>query len=265
MKWSTVAVATVLVVLGFGAGRMAQDGSDSPGPLPAGARSSENAPDRRRAHTYDGVGFERVKADSTLSPLDRLMLRQRKKQPIFFLGVPMSQIPSDNWRFAELLHEVRPDYIVEAGTLFGGSALYYAALLEFVNPAGRVLTVDINADQIDPRAREHELWKQRVTFVHGSSTAPEVIEQIVATIGTGKKVVVTLDTLHAPDHVARELGLYAPLVSSGSYIVVQDTYFEGLDGVIDAFLAANPEFQVDRQLARRFVFTKHTGGFLRRR
>ena len=54
----------------------------------------------------------------------------------------MRQIPSDNWLMSELIFRIKPDYIIEAGTLFGGSALYYAAVLELVNPDGKIIAID---------------------------------------------------------------------------------------------------------------------------
>ena len=38
-----------------------------------------------------------------------------------------------------------PVVIIEAGTLNGGNAIYLASLLEFVNPQGKVVTVDIDS------------------------------------------------------------------------------------------------------------------------
>ena len=128
----------------------------------------------------------------------------------------------------ELIHQVKPDYVIETGTLFGGSAVYYSGMLEFVNPDGKVITIDINEQQLHREARTHPLWTRRVQFIKGSSTAPEVIQQVSTQVGGGKRVLVTLDTLHAPDHVSRELALYSQFVSPGSYLIVQDTYYEGL-------------------------------------
>ena len=220
---------------------------------------------KRRGHSYDGKEFEVVRGKDGLDAIDRWTLKQRKKQPIYFLGLPMRQIPSDNWLMSELLYEIKPDFIVEAGTLHGGSAVYYAALLEFINPDGRVLTIDINEDQIAPEAKAHALWGQRVEFLKGSSTAPEIHEQLAKRIGADKRVFVTIDTLHAPKHVSRELELYAEYVSPGSYMILQDTYYEGLPEVLDAFLASHPDWERVDTLDERFVFTKYRGGFLRKK
>lgn len=221
---------------------------------------------KTKSHKYAGQDEAEVeKSIDEFEEIDQWSLKLRKKQPIYFLGLPMRQIPTDNWLMSELMWEVKPDYIVEAGTLYGGSAVYYAGMLEFINPNAKVLTVDINEEQIHAEAKANPLWAKRVKFYMGSSIAPEIHEQLKAEIGEGKKVFVTLDTLHAPKHVAAELDMYSELVSSGSYMILQDTYYEGLPEVIDAFLANHPDWESVKKLDDRFIFTKYRGGFLRKK
>ena len=219
----------------------------------------------RSGVTYPGASeYERERSSEELELIDQMTLLLRAQGAIEFLGVPMAQIPTDNWLMSDLIFSVKPDYIIETGTLFGGSALYYAGLLELVNPNGRVITVDINEDAIYGDARDHDLFKRRVRFIRGGSTDAETIEQIRREVGTGMTVLVTLDTLHAPRHVRRELELYSEFVSTGSYIIVQDTFFEGLPEAIDDFLTSHDDFARDTELDERHIFTKHRGGFLRR-
>jgi cephalosporin hydroxylase len=230
-------------------------------PEPAPRKQSK----QRRGHRYGGSEVERVRSRSELDAIDKMTLKLRSKQPIYFLGLPMRQIPTDNWLVSELIYELEPDYIVEAGTLYGGSAVYYASLLEFVNPDAKVLTIDINKAQIHAEATSHPLWAKRVKFFEGSSTSPEIHEQLAAEIGEGKQVFVTLDTLHAPNHVRDELNLFSDLVSPGSYMILQDTYYEGLPEVIDEFLKSHPDWEQVEAHDKRFVFTKYRGGFLRKK
>ena len=60
-----------------------------------------------------------------------------------WLGVPTAQNPNDAWIHQEIIASVKPDFIVEAGTWNGGSAGLWATILQQVNPAGRVITIDI--------------------------------------------------------------------------------------------------------------------------
>jgi hypothetical protein len=152
-----------------------------------------------RSGSYPGASeFERVRSPEELELIDQMALLLRAQGGVEFLGVPMRQIPSDNWLMSDLIFSVKPDYIIETGTLYGGSALYYASLLELVNPNGNVITVDINENAISSAARDHDLFKRRVRFIRGGSTDAETIEQIRSEVGTGMTVLVTLDTLHAP-------------------------------------------------------------------
>jgi cephalosporin hydroxylase len=242
----------------------AEQGEDAQGE--GEAKGGKKPKGKTRSHKYKGQDEAEVERSiDQFKEIDQWSLKLRKKQPIYFLGLPMRQIPTDNWLMSELMWEIKPDYIIEAGTLYGGSAVYYAAMLEFINPNGKVLTVDINEDQIHAEAKANPLWAKRVKFYLGSSIAPEVHEQLKAEIGEGKKVFVTLDTLHAPKHVASELELYSQYVSPGSYMILQDTYYEGLPEVLDEFLKNHPDWQRVSKLDDRFIFTKYRGGFLQKK
>lgn len=46
------------------------------------------------------------------------------------------------WVMQEILHEVKPDVLVEAGTYLGGSAYYFASIFNLMGH-GRIVTVDI--------------------------------------------------------------------------------------------------------------------------
>ena len=43
-----------------------------------------------------------------------------------------------------------------------------------------------------------------------------------------RRVIVNLDSDHAMHHVLQELRMYAPLISPGSYIAVEDTHLDGV-------------------------------------
>lgn len=78
-----------------------------------------------------------------------------------FLGLSILKCPLDLWIYQEIIHELRPDVIVETGTAFGGSALYMASFCELIG-SGRVITIDITAQDGNPK---HE----RITYLTGSS------------------------------------------------------------------------------------------------
>jgi cephalosporin hydroxylase len=174
------------------------------------------------------------------------------------------------WSIQEIISEIKPDFIVETGTFKGGGALFYASILQVVNPKGKVITVDIKRQM--EQAAKLDLFKDRVEFIEGSSTSDEVIRRIAETV-KGSKVMVTLDSDHHMKHVLKELELYSGFVSPGSYLILQDTshnghpipttYGKGPKEALDQFLKTNDNFVSDRS-REKFLLTFFPGGYLKR-
>jgi cephalosporin hydroxylase len=141
-----------------------------------------------------------------------------------WMGIPTQQNPMDVWVIQELLVTTRPDFVVECGSYYGGSAALWATLLAQVNPAGRVISIDI-ADRME-EARKLPIVGERVDFLLGSSTDPAIVADVARRV-QGGKVFVILDSLHTREHVLEELRCYAPMVRRGGYVVVQDTNTSG--------------------------------------
>lgn len=177
-----------------------------------------------------------------------------------FLGIKTWQNPFDVWVTQEIISETRPDVILETGTFRGGSSLMWAMYLLQVNPEGRVITIDI-ADKRVPKAKRHPL-AERVEFLQGSSTAPEIVAAVRERT-EGKRVLVILDSLHTAEHVAGELAAYADLVPPGGYVIVQDTPVGAIDAVHE-FVAARDDWEIDHD-RERLLYTVNKDGFLRRR
>jgi len=182
-----------------------------------------------------------------------------------WMGVEVQKSPLDMWVMQEILHEVKPDVLVEAGTYMGGSAFYFASLFDLMGH-GRIVTVDI---EDHPGKPQHP----RITYLTGSSTSDEILARIKAAIQPGEKVLVDLDSDHRKPHVLKELQLYSPLVTPGSYLIVEDTHFNGHPilpkfgpgpgEAVAEFLPSHPEFLPD--LSReKFGMTFNPGGYLRR-
>ncbi len=189
-----------------------------------------------------------------------------------WLGVQTLQNPMDIWITQEIIVETKPDFIVETGTFYGGSALVWATILQQVNPNGRVITVDI--EDHTQEVKDLPLWKEKVEFFRGSSVAPEVVEAIRKRV-EGKKVMIIFDSDHHKDHVLKELFAYSPFVQVGGYIIVQDTNLNGHPvyqvtwsgpgpmEAVEEFLALDKHFELD-QGRERLLFTFCPRGFLKR-
>jgi len=182
-----------------------------------------------------------------------------------WLGAKTQQCPLDMWVYQEMLAELKPDVLIEAGTYQGGSAYFFASILDLLKH-GRVITVDIEDFPAKPK---HD----RITYLLGSSTSDEILEKIKRQISPGEKVIVILDSDHHAPHVLNEIMRYSPLVSPGSYLIVQDTHFNGHPilpkfgpGPMEAvreFLQSNTDFQPDPS-REKFGMTFNPGGFLKR-
>jgi len=192
---------------------------------------------------------------------------------MYWLGIPVLKTPSDMWMMQQVLAEVRPDWIVEAGTWQGGSALYFAHVLEGLGlQDSKIITIDI--EDMTEEVSKHPLWQERIEFVHGSSTDPEVIAWVKKKVA-GKRVLVVLDSVHAAFHVAAEIKAYSSLVSPESYLIVEDTGLDGIPiypnwegptrAVVD-FLETDEggRFEVDSS-REAFMITLHPGGWLKRK
>lgn len=185
----------------------------------------------------------------------------------YFEGVPMLKCPNDLWIYQELIFDLKPTLIIETGTAFGGSALFFARQLEKLG-AGSVVSVDISPAERLPR-------HSRITYLAGSSIDPSVVAMVAKRARAHERVMVVLDSDHGADHVAAELEAYAPLVTRGQFLVVEDTNIDGHPVNIDwkggrgphtaveGFLPRYPEFARD-PLCERYLLTMHPGGWLRR-
>jgi len=193
-----------------------------------------------------------------------------------WLGVPVIQYPQDLVALQELVWRVRPDLIIETGVAYGGSAIFFASLLEQLG-AGRVLAIDVDIRAHNRRAIEAHPLAERIDLVEGSSTDPHVVE-IAQRAAAGRRAFVSLDSNHSHEHVLRELELYSPLVRRGSYLVVFDTLVEQLPGdvpdrpwgkgdnpltAVREFLKHNDRFEIDREIQSRLLVTSAPDGYLR--
>jgi cephalosporin hydroxylase len=218
---------------------------------------------------YERVVYSRKQKRDIVSGFHRLYYDSRfiggTWRNTHWLGVPTQKCPLDLWIYQEIVHELRPDLIIETGTADGGSALFFASICDHLNH-GRIVTVDLLSL---PRP-EHD----RVTYIQGSSVAPEVAEKTTVAAKDARKVLVILDSNHEKGHVLAEMRLYADLVTRGSYMVVEDTNLNGhpVDpgfgpGPFEAvteFLNERDDFVVDES-REKFYLTFNPRGYLRRR
>jgi cephalosporin hydroxylase len=134
-----------------------------------------------------------------------------------------------------------------------------------------VVTVDID------RLHDGTEGALPICYIQGSSVDPKTFDE-VASVVAGRRAMLILDSAHSVDHVAAELELFAPIVSSGCYLICQDTFIgghpvvvhdldpqhgpEGPWPAVQSFVEAHPEFSIDHE--REPMFTFCTDGYLLR-
>jgi len=197
-----------------------------------------------------------------------------------WLGRPILQLPQDLHALQEIIWKVKPDLIIETGIAHGGSLIFSASMLELLGEDGEVLGLDIDIRAHNRRAiEEHPLFK-RITMFEGDSTSPEIAAKVRAFAKGKKRVLVCLDSNHTHAHVLRELELYSPLVTVGSYCVVFDTGIEDLpdDLFLDRpwgkgnnqktavweFIKTHDEFVIDKEVELKLLITGASDGWLKR-
>jgi cephalosporin hydroxylase len=184
----------------------------------------------------------------------------------FWLGVETLKCPLDLWIYQELLHEVRPRYIIETGTAGGGSALFLASICDLLG-TGEIITVDIEERPARPA-------HARIEYLTGSSVAAETVRAIEERIaGGGGPVLAILDSDHSRQHVSRELRIYGALVTEGSYLIVEDTNVNGHPVLqnhgagpmeaVELYLQETSQFIPDRE-REKFFLSFNPKGYLRK-
>ena len=201
-----------------------------------------------------------------------------------WMGRPIIQYPQDLVAVQEIVWDVKPDLIVETGVAHGGSAVFFASLLELNALSGGPKDAEVWCVEIDLRTHNREAlvvhpMYPRLRIFDGSSVDETIASIIAEKASKCERVMVILDSNHTHAHVLRELNLYAALVSVGSYCVVFDTVIEDLDGVefdrpwgkgnnpktaVAEFLKTNSYFVADYLIDEKLLISVAPGGYLKR-
>lgn len=168
-----------------------------------------------------------------------------------WLGRPVIQFPSDIVAVQELLWRVKPDVVIETGVAHGGSLVLSASILELIG-AGKVIGVDVEIRPHNRAAIEAHPLTHRIELIEGSSIADDTMAKVLAAAAGARTVVVFLDSNHSEAHVLRELELYGPLVTPGSYLVAHD----GAQAWVWDIPRGKPEWQTDHPLTAIHTFVQ---------
>lgn len=196
-----------------------------------------------------------------------------------WMGRPIIQYPQDMVAMQEIIWEVKPDLIIETGIAHGGSLIFYASILELIGN-GEVLGIDIDIRDHNRAEIEKHPMSKRIQMIQGSAIDETIVEKIKPFAIGKKTIMVCLDSNHTHAHVLRELQLYAPFVTVGSYLVAFDTVVEDLPADIYSdrpwtvgdnpktavyeFLKENDDFVVNREIDHKLLVSVAPSGYLRR-
>jgi cephalosporin hydroxylase len=197
-----------------------------------------------------------------------------------WLGRPIIQYPQDMIAMQEIIWQVKPDLIIETGIAHGGSLIFYASMLELIGGDGQVLGIDIDIREHNRvEIEKHSMFK-RIIMIEGSSIDKDIAKQVYDFARDKKEILVVLDSMHTHDHVLKELHLYSPLVTKGSYLVVFDTIIEDMPEdffpdrpwgkgnnpktAVWEFLKTNNRFIVDKEIENKLLITVVPNGYLKR-
>lgn len=192
-------------------------------------------------------------------------LQNKTWKDSYFLGTPIQKCPFDLFVYQEIINDIRPDIIVECGTASGGGALYLSSICDLINH-GEVVTIDIV--ELENRPKHN-----RLTYLMGSSTSDEIFNKVKEMVKDKESVLVILDSDHSKDHVLKEMQMYNPLVTKGSYMIVEDSnvnshpvqpnHGPGPMEAIDAFMESNNDFEIDRSREKHYL-TFNPRGYLKK-
>jgi len=163
-----------------------------------------------------------------------------------------------------LLFEVQPDLLIEVGSYMGGSAMYYADLMDIIGK-GEIHSMNIK-NELDRRSIH-----QRIKFSFGGWENYKLPEP-----GKYKTVMVIEDSAHTYQNTISVMKRFASVVTVGSYLVVEDGIIDALGRTkefgggpvraIKKFLPDNPNFEIDHRWTDMFGknATFNVNGYLRR-
>lgn len=185
---------------------------------------------------------------------------------VTYKGIPALKCPLDYVLYQMLIWEIKPDLVIEIGTNKGGSALYFADLLE-LNGKGEVHTIDLPENNEDSLLHSH----RRIRIYKDG-----FMNYNTDTLSGYPTILVIEDGSHQYKDTLAALNKFAPFVSRGSYFIAEDgivnelgrekEFNGGPQKAVSEFLKTNNNFIIDKKYCDFFGpgATFNINGYLRR-
>lgn len=187
-----------------------------------------------------------------------------------FAGIKCLKSVTDLWNYQEIICEIKPSLIVEFGTLYGGSTLYFAHILSIINQNFKIFSVDIDHSNTDKLVKSHP----NIELCTCSSTDLKLIKRIKELREKySGNIFAIIDSDHKKNHVLAEMNLLKNVLYRGDYLVVEDgivngnpimeDFGEGPFEAINEFMKLNPnDFIIDEKREKKFGMTFAPSGYL---
>jgi cephalosporin hydroxylase len=190
-----------------------------------------------------------------------------------WVGVKTLKSPPDMWNYQEILYSLQPALVVEYGTRYGGSALFFAAIMRQIGNRFKVLSVDIDGETVSTKTRQDS----DIELLTMSSTDSRVADRVASLRKEYPgPMFVILDSDHSRKHVLAEMMSLRSVVASGDYLIVEDSCVNGhpvlpshgpgpFEASQEYFRLYPDDYQRDVSRETKFGFTFATKGFLIRK
>lgn len=189
-----------------------------------------------------------------------------------YRGVGFLKSPFDICLYMQLISRLKPLTVIEIGTRFGGSALWFADMLTTHELTGRVVTVDVN-----PQVR---FVDHRIIVKEGDARSLDKVLTDSLMESLPHPWLVVEDSAHLFETTLAVLQYFDQKLISGDYIVIEDgvvsqlsgahyrRYRDGPSKAVREFLAVNSDrYSIDAELCDYFGYnvTYNPNGWLKRR
>jgi cephalosporin hydroxylase len=176
--------------------------------------------------------------------------------PLHWKGAVLMKDPFDVAIYQMIMQEQRPRTIIEVGAYQGGTAVWFADLMELLKIDGHVYSFDINVDQIIAR-------HPRVTFSRADSNDPATFDQTLLA-GLPHPWLVIED---AHVNICEMLHMFDRHLRPGDYLAVEDTFAPAYYIPFRKFAAATSDrYRVDTRYTDLFGYNVcwNHNGYLKR-
>ncbi|MFK7958255.1 MAG: CmcI family methyltransferase [Lysobacterales bacterium] len=205
--------------------------------------------------------------DSALPP-NVLASMQAGVMRYTYRGVMCNKSPFDLALYHLLLDKTKPASIIEIGTKFGGSGLWFADMSSIHCPGAQVIQVDNNPRVENPDSRIQYFLGDANDL--GSALSPNFLEQLP------KPWLVVEDSAHTFQTCLAVMRFFDPWLHSGDYLVVEDgivrnfsgaqyaAYEDGPSRAIHDFIQTRKKYVIDRAMCDFFGpnYTYNPSGYL---